>query len=257
MTKVTNSDKQKTTQKLSVTIEDYLSLIFVLERDNEPVVGVQLAELLGVTPPTVTNTLKRMARDGLVRMDERGTHLTESGWRSARTVMRRHMLMEWMMVHMLPWSKLHQEAHNLEHAISKEAEMALFEELGRPKTCPHGNPLPGQEEAVKAWIPLTEISTGENVVIRRIHELAEQNPELMGFLEGKGIIPGSQAIVTEVLPFNQTITLDVQKQSVTLGFASARYVFAERSASDKISAAAAAIRPTPRQRASSSKSNLG
>lgn len=229
MTKVTNSDKQKTSQKLSTTIEDYLSLIYVLERDNEPVVGVQLAELLGVTPPTVTNTLKRMTRDGLISMDERGTHLTEAGWGSARTVMRRHMLMEWMMVHMLPWSKLHQEAHNLEHAISKEAETALFEELGRPKTCPHGNPLPGQEDAVKTWVPLTEIPTGEKIIIRRIHELAEQNPELMGFLEGKGIMPSAQATVTEVLPFNQTITLDVQKKSVTLGFASARYVFAERS----------------------------
>jgi DtxR family Mn-dependent transcriptional regulator len=162
-------------------------------------------------------------------MDERGTHLTEAGWGSARTVMRRHMLMEWMMVHMLPWSKLHQEAHNLEHAISKEAETALFEELGRPKTCPHGNPLPGQEEAVKTWVPLTEIPTGEKIVIRRIHELAEQNPELMGFLEGRGIMPGAQVTVSEVLPFNQTITLDVQKKSVTLGFASARYVFAEYS----------------------------
>jgi DtxR family Mn-dependent transcriptional regulator len=228
MTKVTNSGKEEDAPKLSTTVEDYLSLIYVLERDNEPVVGVQLAELLGVTPPTVTNTLKRMTRDGLVSMDERGTHLTEAGLSSARTVMRRHMLMEWMMVHMLPWSKLHQEAHNLEHAISKEAETALFEELGQPKTCPHGNPLPGQEEAVETWIPLTKIPSGEKVVIRRIHELAEQNPDLMTFLEGKGIIPGAQAEVTEVLPFNQTITLKLENGSVTLGFASARYVFAER-----------------------------
>lgn len=227
MTKVTNSEEQKN-PKLSTTIEDYLSLIYVLERDNEPVVGVQLAELLGVTPPTVTNTLKRMTRDGLISMDERGTHLTDTGWESARTVMRRHMLMEWMMFHTLPWSKLHQEAHNLEHAISQEAEAALFEELGRPKTCPHGNPLPGEEEAVKDWLPLTKISSDEKIIIRRIHELAEQNPDLMAFLEGKGITPGVLAKVTEVLKFNETVTLEVQDQSVTLGFASAKYVFVER-----------------------------
>ena len=80
--------------KLSTTIEDYLSLIYVLERDNEPVIGVHLAEMLGVTPPTVTNTLKRMVRDDLITMDDSGTHLTKMGWESARSVMRRHMLME-------------------------------------------------------------------------------------------------------------------------------------------------------------------
>jgi len=68
-----------------------------MERDNEPVVGSHLAELLGVSPPTVTNTLKRMTRDGLITMNKDGTHLTEYGWDAARVVMRRHMLMEWMM----------------------------------------------------------------------------------------------------------------------------------------------------------------
>ncbi len=213
--------------KLSATIEDYLSMFYVLERDSEPVVGVHLAELLGVTPPTVTNTLKRMARDGLIVMDKKGTRLTKMGRASARTVMRRHMLTEWMMVKRLPWSKLHREAHNLEHAISAEVETALFDELGHPQTCPHGNPLPGCEDAVSAWFPLTQATQGEKVVIRRIHEIAEQNLELMTFLEGKGIMPGVQAVVREVLPFNQTIALEVQRQTATLGFASARYIFAE------------------------------
>ncbi len=214
--------------KLSTTIEDYLSLIYVLERDNEPVVGVHLAELLGVTPPTVTNTLKRMTRDGLIHMDKSGTRLSKKGRESARTVMRRHMLTEWMMVRRLPWSKLHQEAHNLEHAISAEAEAALLQELGHPQTCPHGNPLPGSEDAVTSWIPLTTIGANEEIVVRRIHELAEQNAELMAFLENKGIMPGVRVKVAEILPFNQTITLRIVDQSVTLGFASARYVFVER-----------------------------
>ncbi|MGC8855224.1 MAG: metal-dependent transcriptional regulator [Anaerolineae bacterium] len=174
--------------RLSATIEDYLSITYVLERDHEPIIGAHLAELLNVTPPTVTNTLKRMVRDGLIRMDKSGTHLTERGWELARMVMRRHMLMEWMMLRMLPWSKLHQEAHNLEHAISAEAESALFEELGRPTTCPHGNPLPGQEEAVAAWVPLTKIAPNETIIIRRIHEIAEQNLELLAFLEHNKIL---------------------------------------------------------------------
>ncbi len=213
--------------KLSTTIENYLSLMYVLERDKEPVVGVRLAQLLSVTPPTVTNTLKRMVRDGLITMDKNGTRLTKAGKQFARTVVRRHMLTEWMMARILPWSKLHQEAHNLEHAISSEVETALFEEVGHPQTCPHGNPLPGCEEAVAAWIPLTETSPRDVAIIKRVHELAEYNLELLAFLEGKGLMPDAEVMVREVLPFNQTVTLEVRGQVVTLGFASAQHLFVE------------------------------
>jgi DtxR family transcriptional regulator, Mn-dependent transcriptional regulator len=213
--------------KLSSTVEDYLSLIYVLQRDNLPVVGAQLADLLSVSAPTVTNTLKRLVRDNLVTMDENGTRLTDEGWASARTVVRRHMLTEWMMVRRLPWSKLHGEAHNLEHAISAESEAALLEELGHPQTCPHGNPLPGFEEVVAGWIPLTQMKPGDKVIVRRIHELGEQNAELMSFLEKNGILTDVQAAVTEVLPFNQTVTIKAPKGEVTLGFAAARYVYVE------------------------------
>lgn len=213
--------------KRSQTIEDYLSLIYVIERDGEPVVGARLAEIMQVTPPTVTNTLKRMVRDGLITMQENGTHLTEAGWEAARLIMRKHMLMEWMMLRMLPWSKLHSEAHNLEHAISEEAENALFEELGHPKTCPHGNPLPGFEDAVAAWIPLTTIPIGKEVTIRRVHELAEENSELLAFLEEKGVMIGKKVKITEILPFNHTITIETRGAPVTLGFTVAKYIFVE------------------------------
>jgi DtxR family Mn-dependent transcriptional regulator len=213
--------------KLSTTIENYLSLMYVLEREKEPVVGTHLAQLLNVTPPTVTNTLKRMLRDGLITMDKNGTRLTKTGKQSAQTVLRRHMLTEWMMTRMLPWSKLHEEAHNLEHAISSAVEAALFDEFKQPQTCPHGNPLPGCEKVVSSWLPLTKTSPNQKVVIRRIHELAEYNVELMAFLENKGLMPGAEATVGEVLPFNQTVALEIQGQLVTLGFAAAHHIFVE------------------------------
>jgi DtxR family Mn-dependent transcriptional regulator len=212
---------------LSTTIQDYLSLIYVMERDQAPVVGSHLAELLGVTPPTVTNTLKRMTRDGLISMTQDGTHLTETGWEAARVVMRRHMLMEWMMINTLPWSKLHSEAHHLEHAISTMTETALMEKLGYPQTCPHGNPLPGCEAAVAAWVPLLEIPAGQAVILRRVHELAEENTQLLAFLEENRLLPGTQVTVSEVLPFNQTITVMVQDEPVTLGFVTAGSIHVE------------------------------
>ncbi len=214
--------------KPSLTIENYLSLMFILERDGEPVVGTRLAELLGVTPPTVTNTLKRMARDRLVTLDKTGPHLTESGREAGRTVLRRHMLTEWMLQKMLSWSKSHEQAHHLEHAISDEIEAALVREWGNPQTCPHGNPLPGYEDVVAGWVRLTSLTAGETVTIRRVHELAEETPGLLAFLEEKGIMPGRTATVVEVLPFNQTITLRLEQGEATLGFAAARDIYVEK-----------------------------
>ncbi|GAB4505727.1 MAG: hypothetical protein Fur0043_27240 [Anaerolineales bacterium] len=227
MTRISTFDSAEISG-LSSTIQDYLSLLYVMERDGEPIIGSRLAELLGVTPPTVTNTLKRMTRDGLISMNENGTHLTKTGWTAARTVMTRHMLMEWMMLKTLPWSKLHSEAHQLEHAISAMTESALMEQLGRPQTCPHGNPLPGCEETVAGWIPLTQVEAGHTVTIRRIHELAEGNAPLLEYLEKNNLMPGVHVEVVEVLPFNQTITLKVGERSVTLGNAAAKYIFVER-----------------------------
>jgi DtxR family Mn-dependent transcriptional regulator len=215
--------------KHSLTIENYLSLMFVLERDGEPVVGARMADLLGVTPPTVTNTLKRMSRDGLVSFEQPpGPRLTENGLQAARVVMRRHMLTEWMLAKMLSWSKSHEQAHNLEHAISDEIEAALLKEWKNPKTCPHGNPLPGYEAVVADWTPLTTIPAHQTVTIRRVHELGEETPGLLAFLEEKGILPGCRLTVLEVLPFNQTITVQVENTQVSLGFATARYIYVEK-----------------------------
>ena len=216
------------TTKTSATIEDYLGLIYISERDGDSISGTRLAELLAVSAPTVTNTLKRMVRDDLITMDaNHSPHLTPQGDQLARTVMRRHMLAEWMLIRMLSWSKVHHEAHEFEHTISDEVENALLLDLNQPETCPHGNPLPGHEAVVSAWVPLTNLKAGDCVTIRRIHELAEDIPELLAFLEEKRIEPGQEVKVVEVLPFNQTVTLDVLDNLVTLGFATAKQIFVE------------------------------
>jgi DtxR family transcriptional regulator, Mn-dependent transcriptional regulator len=213
----------------SPTIEDYLSTLFVLQRDGEPIVGARLAEMMGVSPPTVTNTLKRMARDGLIAADDaEGTRLTTAGWEAASSVMRRHMLTEWLLTRLVGWSKAHTQAHEMEHVVSAELEAALVSDLSNPPTCPHGNPLPGFEHVVAGWTPLTTLTAGERAIIRRIHELAEQTPGVLSFLEEKGLLLGCQVEVVEVLSFNQTVTLRVEKQPVTLGFALAGRVFVEK-----------------------------
>jgi DtxR family Mn-dependent transcriptional regulator len=217
------------TEKISPTIEDYLMILFILHRDGEAVQGVRLAELLGVSPPTVTNTLKRMVARWAGEHGQR-PRPPPDGLRmaAARTVMRRHMLTEWLLSRMLSWSKVHLQAHEIEHAISDELETALMADLNHPTTCPHGNPLPGYEALTADWVALVHLRPGDEVIIRRIHELAEEDSQLLRFLEEKSVVPGSPARVVEVLPFNQTVTLEVNGQAVTLGFAAAQQVFAER-----------------------------
>ena len=116
------------------TIEDYLGVIYTLERDGEPVIGARLAEWLEVSPPTVTATVKRMIRDGWVVMsDTKEIHLTTTGRQAARSLLRRHMLTELLLARMLdvPWSQVHQEADAMEHTISPETVERL-EAKARP-----------------------------------------------------------------------------------------------------------------------------
>lgn len=225
------NSKNTTPATPSPTIEDYLTILYVLERDGEEVIAARIAEALKVAPPTVTVTLKRMERDGWVQPHERrGVRLTDQGREAARNVMRRHMLTEWLLTRMLkvPWSRTHLEAHNLEHSISKEIEALMDANLDHPQTCPHGNPLPGFEHVTEAWVPLTQMQPGERLILRRIHELAEDNTELIRYLEAHGLFPGAAAEVEEVLGFNQTVTLKVDGLPVTLGFKAAHYLYAEK-----------------------------
>jgi DtxR family transcriptional regulator, Mn-dependent transcriptional regulator len=226
-------DRPEKSHRPSPTIEDYLTILYILERDGEDVIAARVAEALEVSPPTVTITLKRMERDGWVQPHEkRGVRLSDAGREAARNVLRRHMLTEWLLTRILniPWSRTHIEAHNLEHTISEEIEARMKANLDDPQTCPHGNPLPGYEYVTASWIPLTRLEVGERVILRRIHELAEDNNDLIRYLEANGLFPGAAMEVVEVLDFNQTLTLRAADKLATLGFAAARYLYAERGA---------------------------
>lgn len=213
------------------TVENYLMTMYAMERDQGEIIAARLAEMLNVAPATVTMTFKRMARDKWITgKGHGGVHLTETGRAAAASVIRRHMLLEWLLVRILktPVDQTHDEAHNLEHAISPQLEDRLKEILGNPRVCPHGNPFPGHEHVVSKWVSLTDIPVGEMVTVRRIHEFAEDNHELLTFLIENGLTPNAKVTVMEVLPFNQTLTVQVDKKSVTLGFAAAKLIFVER-----------------------------
>jgi DtxR family Mn-dependent transcriptional regulator len=215
----------------SPTIEDYLGIMYTLDRDGESIIGVKLSELLEVSAPTVTVTLKRMIRDNWITMDEKKEiHLTKKGSAAAASIIRRHMLTEWMLSRILdvPWSQVHEEAHKIEHSISTDVAEKMQVRLDDPKLCPHGNPFPGFEEMTQAWIPLVDMEQGDRFLIRRIHEFGEEDAHLMDFLQRNGIQPAQQGLVKEKLGFNETLTLQMAHNSVTLGLKTAKLIFVEK-----------------------------
>ncbi len=248
--------------RTTATVEDYLALIFVLERDSVPAVASRMAEQIGVSLPTVSATLKRMVRDGWVSVKDHEVQLTADGRKKARSVTRRHFIIEALLRDLLgvPWSRLHSEAHALEHAISDETLARAQEKLHNPSTCPHGNPMPGEEQAVAAWVSLRDMRPGDSGVIRRIHELAEDNGELMTFLEAHNLMPGARFTVRDVLPFNETMQVDTGGASVALGLRNAQWIYAEaqRQAQDGAELQRAPVRQLRRAgRARSSRARSG
>jgi DtxR family transcriptional regulator, Mn-dependent transcriptional regulator len=228
---MSSSTHPKPSNRPTHTVEDYLMTMHVMERDYGEFVAARLAEMLNVTPATVAMTLKRMERDNWITgKGRKGIVLTETGKQAAHSIIRRHMLTEWLLVKILkvPIAQTHDEAHGIEHAISPQLEERLRDILDNPQVCPHGNPFPGCEQVTSAWVPLTELNPGEKVVLRRIHEFAEDNSDLLRFLIENNVLPGASAEIVEVLPFNQTVSVRIAGNLITLGFQAARFIFAER-----------------------------
>src|SRR5436305_10277850 len=136
----------KTEEPLSATVEEYLEMIYNMNMEDEVVIGARLAEKFRVAPPTVTEMLKRLVRDGYVEMDNRRqVTLTEAGNQAAEAVLRRHRLTERFLVDMLgmQWHQVHEEACRIEHSMSGTFEARVISRLNNPTTCPDGNPIAG------------------------------------------------------------------------------------------------------------------
>jgi len=218
------------TTKPTETIEDYLGIIYTLQRDGEEVIGARLAEILDVSAPTVTVTLKRMLRDGWVNIDDKKhVSLTKKGVDAAKSVIRRHMLTEWLLSRVLhiPLSELHDEAHKIEHTISSQVEEQLIVSLDDPDLCPHGNPFPGQEIVSEGWLPLTQFENGDWVTIHRIHEFLEDDHEIITALVKEKIYPGVNVQINNFNSEKNILYITINGKQKTLSSEIAQKIFAK------------------------------
>ena len=161
--------------------------------------AVTLVRWLGVSAPAVTMAIRRLRLDGLIEVGEEGQiALTAAGGEIASRLLLRHHLIERMLTEIfgLEWYKVHDEAEQLEHAVSADFERKLIEKLGTQGECPHGNEVgldsPGQRRG-RGLKPLDEAQPGERLVVVSVFE---RDRGLLEYLDGAGIRPGVHAEVT-------------------------------------------------------------
>jgi DtxR family transcriptional regulator, Mn-dependent transcriptional regulator len=193
------------------TTEMYLRTVFELEEEGIVPLRARIAERLSQSGPTVSQTVARMERDGLLQvLGDRQLALTDAGRELATRVMRKHRLAECLLVGVigLPWEEVHIEACRWEHVISEDVERRVMELLDYPMHCPHGNVIPGlaelglppeaKERATEAEservLAMTEVATGrdEPFVVQRISEQVQSDAGLMLRLKRIGIQPGRE-----------------------------------------------------------------
>ncbi|HEY8811706.1 MAG TPA: metal-dependent transcriptional regulator [Candidatus Dormibacteraeota bacterium] len=212
----------------SEVISRYLEAIYYMRAEGETVTNARLAEWLGVSRPTVTAGLRRMARDGLLRLDSgKEVLFTEEGETQAAAIVRRHRIVErWLTDSLgLDWVVADQEAARLEHTISEVVEKRLYEALGRPSSCPHGNPIPGHSEPVSGEVRLAGL-TGGAATVTRISEVAEREaPSLLHYLHERNLVPGTRLALLEVDGVGNTIRLRAAEREVTLSLDTAAKVW--------------------------------
>lgn len=180
---------------------EYLTQILLIERDNGIVPNAKLADRLKVSRPAVSQAVGRLKKLGLVDQDRYGAiGLSAEGRSFAEKVIRRHFLLEHLLVRILeyPWDKSDVEAETLQASLSDDLTEYLSEKLGNPQTCPHGNPMPGcaHEKAYLEAPGLPDAVTGSKVKILRITEEGEMIEGMLSFCQEHGIAPGTVLEVT-------------------------------------------------------------
>src|ERR1700678_2332914 len=180
---------------ITVSKEDYLKAILEAESEGEPVISATLAHWLSVSPPAVTMALRRLKKDGLVRVQTAGhVGLTSAGRKIARKLTLRHHLIERMLSEIfgMEWYRVHDEAERLEHAVSPDFEAKLLARLGRGGACPHGNLSELESPASRRRRGLVLLADAAPAQTYTVSGIYERDWKLLEFARLGGIRPGAK-----------------------------------------------------------------
>jgi DtxR family Mn-dependent transcriptional regulator len=192
---------------LSANTEEYLEWIYRLSKEQDEVTTTDLARSLKISPASVTGMLKRLNERGLIHHEKyHGITLTEQGQVSALATIRRHGLLERLLVDVLglPWHLVDEEAGRLEHHITPDVEARLRQFLGNPTTCPHGQPIDWIEP--ETCVRLATLTEGQVTHVKRI---GDESPEFLTYVADLGLKPGGRVEVIRRAPFNGPLIVRV------------------------------------------------
>jgi DtxR family transcriptional regulator, Mn-dependent transcriptional regulator len=204
----------------SLTIENYVKAIYQLAggADGRAAATGKLAEALEVSPGTVTSMLKTLSESGLAEyVPYEGARLTDAGRTLALRVLRRHRLIELFLVRTLnlTWDEVHEEAENMEHAVSDLLIDRIDEYLGYPATDPHGDPIPKADGTVarSTGRRLSQLAVSEAFQVSRV---LDQSPDFLRYLTETGLRLGAAGKVVANRAESGTITVEVDRRETTL-----------------------------------------
>jgi len=205
--------------KLTQSVEEYLEAIFKLTRDGTPATVGQVADAMGVSPPSASEMVRRLRAAGLIEDDRaNGIDLTTDGRAEGARLVRRHRLSERFLVDVLdmPWDAVHDEACRLEHALSPEVEARLAAQLGNPRTCPHGQVIPDEDGELdeEPLRPLSALEPGDEATISCV---TEEKADLLRYLASLGLLPDTEVAVESVAPFGGPVLVRVEGAQYALG----------------------------------------
>lgn len=221
----------------SRTDREALKAVYRLTKGDSDAHTGDLAEALGVTPGTVTTTVKRLAEKGLVdHRPYRGVVLTARGRRVAVSAIRRHRIVERFLSDMLgyAWNEADRLAGTFEHDLPQEVEDRLFVALNRPATCPHGFPIPEPDVAeIPDMPPLYALESGD---VAEVAVPGSTAADVVAFLDALGLRPGVRVEVKEKHPFDGPIVLKVEghERTVSQRVAQQIYVRKEKKRSTRV-----------------------
>ena len=206
-------------ETLTRSVEDYLKAIYQLSPEGRPASTSDIANLLALSPPSVTGMVKRLSEQGLLEhIPYRGVQLTDQGRHAALRMVRRHRLIEAYLVEFLgySWDTVHEEAERLEHAVSDTLVERMAGALGHPSVDPHGDPIPSADGSIHelACIALSDVPVGETVAITRVHE---SQPERLRYIASLGLRPGVQVTVVDRQPIDELVTIEVGTEKQVIG----------------------------------------
>ena len=233
---VPNATGDSSVARPSDTVSHFLECMYYITEVDEVIRPSRLAAWLGIKAPTVTDTVRRLVRDGWVHVNgDRSLRLTAKGEEVGASIVRRHRILERWLVDVLgfDWATADVEAEGLAATVSEEVIDRIDRSLGSPVTCPHGNAIPGRSPHYGTLVALSNIARGERVSVRRVSEVAEHEAHsLLSNLGLMGIAEGTRIRVVSIADDKLSMNVLIGRQRHIISMPDADLIWVERGSAD-------------------------